>query len=58
MALYDKIIEAFPELTIEAFYPENDMITVRDDADGTGEYIAKWNYEKPLTKELKALYRG
>jgi len=58
MALYDEVIAAFPELVIEDFYPENGTIILRDDSDGTGEYIAVWNYEKPLTKELKALYRG
>lgn len=57
MELYDQIIAAFPELTIEDFYPENGKVTLRDDSDGTGAYIAKWEYKKPLTPELQAYYR-
>ena len=58
MTIYDKVIAAFPELTIEEFYPETGTITLRDDSDGTGEYIAKWKYIKPLTDELKAFLRA
>jgi hypothetical protein len=58
MALYDEVIAAFPELTIEDFYPENGKVLLRDDSDGTGAYIAKWNHDKPLTKELQKLYRA
>lgn len=54
MALYDQIIELLPELgeKIEEF-GVNGSIRLQDDADGYGEYIAKWNYAKPLPKSLK-----
>jgi hypothetical protein len=30
---------------------------LRNDSDGKGDYIAKWEYSKPLTKELKIYLR-
>ena len=57
MAIYDEVIAVFPEIAIEDFYPENGRINLRDDSDGTGEYISKWEYSKPLTTELAKLYR-
>lgn len=52
MSLYDKIINAYPDLT-DAHFGDNGQIELRDDADGKGEYIAKWNYEKPIPDGLK-----
>ena len=57
MAIYDEVIAAFPEIPIEEFYPENGKITLRDDSDGTGEYIAKWEYSKPLPQSLQQYVR-
>jgi hypothetical protein len=52
MTLYEKIIEAYPELISDDF-GHRSFIVLRDDSDGTGEFIEKWEYSKPLTTELK-----
>jgi len=54
MTLYDEIIAVYPELTIT---PEKDefafgSIRLCDDGDGI-QYIAKWNYSKPIPAGLK-----
>jgi len=51
MTLYEKIIELFPELTDEDFGRRGSIILQND---GDGDYIAKWEYSKPLTDELIA----
>ena len=54
MALYEDIINALPEL---ADKPEEfgigGSIVLRDDSDGAGAYIDKWEYSKPLPKGMK-----
>ena len=54
MTLYEKIIEALPELAenTEAFGVHG-TIELRDDSDGQGAYIAKWDYSKPLPEGFK-----
>lgn len=49
--MYETIISAYPELTIEDFL--NGTIILRDDSDGEGQYIAAWNYDKPIPEGLK-----
>ncbi len=51
MTLYEQVIEAFPELRDN---PNIDRlgIILQNDSDGTGDYIAKWEYSKPLPKSL------
>jgi len=56
MTLYEKVIEAFPELADNRDLDRLGII-LQNDSDGTGDYIAKWEYEKPLTKELKTYLR-
>lgn len=58
MTLYEKVLEAFPELVEnqEAFI--NRGIVLQNDCDGTGDYIAKWDYSKALPQELKSYLRG
>ena len=51
MALYKEITEVYPELTDADFAPSG-KINLRDDGDGI-EYIAKWDYDKPIPKGLK-----
>ena len=51
MTIYDKIVAAFPELTDKDFDSDFGVISLRND--GKGDYIAKWEYIKPLTSELK-----
>lgn len=54
MSLYNEIIAKLPEL---ADKPEEFTITgsiiLRDDSDGKGVYIEKWEYEKPLPAGMK-----
>ena len=50
--LFDKIVETYPELTSADFHPLNGSILLRDDGDGV-QYIAKWNYPKPIPQGFK-----
>jgi hypothetical protein len=51
MDLYNQIIEAYPELTDKDFSP-NGLITLRNDSDGVGDYIEKWEYSQPIPEGL------
>lgn len=51
MELWEKITEVYPELTSEDF--GRGSIELRDDSDGAGAYIAKWEYSKPIPAGLK-----
>ena len=53
MALYDDLITALPELTDKDFAPIGGTIVLQNDADDAGDYIAKWDYSKPLPKGFK-----
>jgi len=53
MTLYETIIEAYPELTDADFVPVAGSINLRDDSDGLGAYIEKWEYSKPIPAGLK-----
>jgi hypothetical protein len=50
MSLYEKIIAEYPELEGS---PEFINGSIRLQNDGDGDYIAKWEYSKPLPKGLK-----
>jgi len=56
MELWEKVIAEYPELN-----PTDDFrklgIFLQDDSDGTGAFIVKWEYSKPLTKDLKSYLR-
>ena len=50
--LYDKIKTIYPELTDKDFLT---VITLQNDSDGKGDYIAKWEHPtlpKPTTEQL------
>ena len=52
MTLYDKIIALYPELIDQDFMT---VITLQNDSDGRGDYIAKWDHPtlpKPTDEEL------
>lgn len=51
--LFEKIIEAYPELAenTEPFF--NGTIQLQNDSDGAGDYVLSWNYEKPLPNGMK-----
>jgi hypothetical protein len=51
MNLFDKIIETYPELT-NADFGLNGSIGLRNDSDGIGDYIEKWEYSKPIPEGL------
>ena len=53
MTLYEKIIAIYPELENYSFAREN--ITIQNDSDGKGDYIAKWEHPtlpKPTAEQL------
>jgi len=50
--LFNNIINAYPELKDEDFYPSMGLIHIVDDSDGAGAYIAKWDYFKPIPDGL------
>lgn len=52
MSLYDEIIAIYPELT-DADFMRDGVIKLENDSDGQGDYIAKWNYSKPLPEGMK-----
>ena len=50
--LYDKIMALYPNLTQKDFLT---VITLQNDSDGKGDYIAAWNHPtlaKPTDEEL------
>ncbi len=49
MDLYYRIKEIYPEIEINEFF--NGSIKLQDDGDGI-QYIAKWEYSKPLPEGL------
>ena len=54
MTLYEKIIAIYPELKQEDFLPTG-SITLQNDSDGRGDYIAKWEHPtlpRPTDEEL------
>jgi hypothetical protein len=53
MTLYDKIISLYPELANFDF--AKGVITLQNDSDGKGDYIAKWEHPtlaRPTAEEL------
>jgi hypothetical protein len=53
MSLYDLIIEAMPELENSVEFGIKCSILLQNDADQVGDYIAKWEYSKPIPQGLK-----
>ena len=52
MTLFDKIIKLYPSLTQQDFLT---VITLQNDSDGKGDYIAKWEHPtltKPTVEQL------
>lgn len=52
MTLYDKIKQLYPSLTDKNFMT---VITLQNDSDGRGDYIAKWEHPtlpRPTDEEL------
>jgi len=52
MSLYNDLISLLPELAeSDAFSTQ--VIILQNDSDGQGDYIAKWEYPKPLPEGMK-----
>jgi hypothetical protein len=49
--LFETIIAAYPEIDSEVF--KSGVIVLQNDSDDKGDYVAQWNYLKPLPKGLK-----
>jgi hypothetical protein len=52
MTLYEKIMDIYPSLTQQDFFT---VITLQNDSDGNGDYIAKWEHPtlaKPTDEQL------
>jgi len=52
MTLYEKIKTIYPQLTDNDFFT---VITLQNDSDGKGDYIAKWEHptlSKPTEEQL------
>ena len=55
MTLYEKILTIYPELTEHDFFDGD--IRLRNDSDGRGDYIAKWEHPtlaQPTQEQLDA----
>ena len=50
MTLYETIIAAYPELENTGEFANK--IILQNDSDGAGDYIAKWDYSKPIPDGL------
>lgn len=56
MTLYQKIISLYPELATYDF--ATGAITLRNDSDGKGDYIAKWEHPtlaQPTKEQLDGI---
>ena len=42
--MYEKLIALYPELTIADFFPATGTISLQDNSDGKGSFIAKWEH--------------
>ena len=51
MSLYEMIIEEYPELADSKEIGTGSII-LRNDSDDKGDYIAKWEYSKPVPTSL------
>jgi hypothetical protein len=52
MDLFTQITDVYSELVNEDFHPKTGSILLVDDGDGV-QYIAKWEYSKPIPDGLK-----
>lgn len=52
MSIYQKVIETYPELENGLEFRLGKII-IQDDSDGQGDFIAKWDYDKPIPEGLK-----
>jgi len=53
MTLVEQLMATLPELNKDDFNPVKGTISIQDDSDGLGAYIAKWEYSQPIPDGLK-----
>jgi len=61
MELYFKILDIYPELTNSDFDSRLGTIELRNDSDGRGDYISKWEHPtlaQPTQEQLDAVEAG
>lgn len=51
MNLHKEITTLYPELTDQDFI-DGLVVCLKDDSDGLGPYILRWEYDKPLPEGL------
>ncbi len=51
MTIWEQIFEAYPELA-DSKPSAYSSIIIRNDSDGVGDYIEKWEYLKPMPDGL------
>ena len=55
MTLYEKITSIYPSLTVADFHIIRGTIEIRNDSDGNGDYISKWEHPtlaRPTQEQL------
>lgn len=52
MSLYDELINIYPQLAEDENILRH-QIVLRDDSDGQGAYIEKWDYDLPIPSGYK-----
>jgi hypothetical protein len=55
MTLYEKIMALYPTLAVDDFSPNLGTIILRNDSDGNGDYIDKWEHPtlpRPTDEQL------
>ena len=58
MTLYEKIKSIYPQLVENDFVGKNATITLQNDSDGKGDFIAKWEHPtlaEPTKEQLDAV---
>jgi hypothetical protein len=53
MSLYNDLIKALPQLAEADFATTTGTISLQNDADEAGDYIAKWDYSEPIPQGFK-----
>jgi hypothetical protein len=56
MTLFEKIMAIYPQLTSADFNVDIGTITLQNDSDGKGDYIAKWEHPtlpRPTDEQLE-----
>ena len=61
MTLYERIKALYPTLDDNEFHPFNGTVSLQNDSDGNGDYIAKWEHltlARPTDEQLAAYNEG